>query len=78
MLSHECDFYNYADDNTILYFDDDFENVKIKLEYVIDKMLTWFEGNSLRANPDKFQLITFNRNKNVDSTLRGICCWPSC
>ena len=35
-------------------------------------MLTWFESNSLKANPDKLQLITFNRNKDIYSTLEVV------
>ena len=59
LLINECNIYNYADDNTILYFDDNLEQVKVKLEYVTSKMLSWFDVNQLQANPDKFQLITF-------------------
>ena len=62
MLINECNIYNYADDNTILYFDDNLEQVKVKLEYVTSKMLSWFDVNQLQANPDKFQLITFDRH----------------
>ena len=39
LLINECNIYNYADDNTILYFDDDLEQVKVKLEYVTSKVL---------------------------------------
>ena len=61
MLTDECSLYNYADDNTIAYFANSNEEVKLKLEYVINKMLNWFHENFLQANPDKFQLVTFNR-----------------
>ena len=66
MVIQECNVFNYADDNTILYFDNDLESVKIKLEYVIAQMLRWFSDNFLQANPNKFQLITFSKNVNID------------
>lgn len=69
MVTQECNVVNYADDNTILYFDDNFDNVKVKLEYVIAQMLSWFSNNFLQANPNKFQLITFSKCYNNSNQM---------
>ena len=48
--------YNYADDNTLSYADQD---------YVLEKessiLIEWFNFNCMQANPDKFQAIAVGK-----------------
>ena len=59
-----CDVYNYADDNTVCCVGDTVKEVTEKLEHVSSVMIKWFELNMMKANPDKFQFIVFDRNRN--------------
>ena len=58
-----CYVYNYADDNTIGCSGKYPQEVQMKLENVSNVMLKWFDENMMKANPEKFQYIIFNRNK---------------
>ena len=49
--------YNYADDNTLSYADNDFERLICILEKEISVLIEWFKINCMQANPDKFQAI---------------------
>ena len=54
--------YNYADDNTLSYID---SNIVLLKEKLIEDCITarkWFDINSMKANPDKFQLMFLNHN----------------
>ena len=71
-----CDVYNYADDNTIVCSGNNPQEVQTKLENILNVMLKWFDENMMKAKPDKFQYIIFNRNKkdgvnviNVDNVV---------
>ena len=59
-----CDVYNYAGDNTVCCVGDTVKEVTEQLEHVSSVMIKWFELNMMKANPDKFQFIVFDRNKN--------------
>ena len=49
---------NYADDNTPLTCDKDMNSVISKLENDSKILLNWVKNNGLKANPDKFHLLT--------------------
>ena len=49
--------YNYADDNTLSYADNDFDNLLCTLERESAVLIDWFRFNCMQANPDKFQAI---------------------
>ena len=57
--------YNYADDNTLCYTDSDINTLKRKLEEDCKLSLEWFNNNSMKANPDKFQLMFLTRHGSV-------------
>ena len=48
---------NFADDNSIYAHGKNINDVVLTLENEMRKAITWFENNSLVANPDKFQLM---------------------
>ena len=64
--------FNYADDNTIMCQDKNQNNVTIYLQYMANKMTTWFTNNSMKINPDKFNAIIFGTNECVDFKFHGI------
>ena len=54
---HDSVLYNYADDNTLSYVNADCDKLKTVLESDSEKLIDWFEFNSMKANPDKFHAI---------------------
>ena len=53
----KCIIYNYADDNTVAYIHKDLNTLKLVLENESLNLISWFEDNFMKANPDKFQAI---------------------
>ena len=53
--------YNYADDNTVSFIHKDFNFLKSVLESNSLYLISWFEENSMKANPDKFQAICIGK-----------------
>ena len=53
----EAEICNFADDNTIYACEDSFDNVAIRLNNDIKRVIEWFKVNSLVANPGKFQIM---------------------
>jgi hypothetical protein len=62
LMAMLCDIFNYADDNTVCCYGKTLGHVKSQLEIITSKMLHWFKINEMKVNPDKFQLIIFNKN----------------
>ena len=61
---------NFADDNTIVSNGVNLSEIKNNLQEGLDVTIKWFELNSMKANPDKFQFIILNRNgKSIDTEL---------
>ena len=56
-----CTIYNYADDNTILCTGNNVSDVRNKMENALQVLIQWFNNNSMKVNPDKFQVIFFDR-----------------
>ena len=52
-----CKLYNYADDNSLCYANDNINNVNTTLEIECEIMLSWFKDNRMKANPNKFQYM---------------------
>jgi exonuclease III len=48
---------NFADDNTLYVCDKSHDKVLERLSVDISRTISWFECNSMVANPDKFQLL---------------------
>ena len=66
LLTGMCDVYNYADDNTVCCKGNDVGRVQIQLQSVTNDMLKWFEENMMKANPEKFQYIVFDKNRKLN------------
>ena len=69
-LQDSCTVYNYADDNTLSFCHHDPAIVKSTLEGAANKAIKWFDENNMKANPSKFQGITFRifilKGKRID------------
>ena len=61
---HNSVLYNYADDNTLSYTHPDCSVLKNVLERDSETLIDWFEVNSMKANPDKFQAICLGQKAN--------------
>ena len=68
VVSQSCDVFNYADDNTIGCNGNNAIDVCTKLQSIANNMIMWFQENDLKANPDKFQMIIFDK-KHQDHTV---------
>ena len=69
----QCILYNYADDNTLSFIHKDLLNLKSVLEQEILILISWFDKNFMKANPDKFQAICIGQktHDNIDSFQIG-------
>ena len=65
--------YNYADDNTLSLVYKDLLNLKSALEQESLILISWFDKNFMKANPDKFQAICKcqKTHDNIDSFQIG-------
>jgi hypothetical protein len=53
--------YNYADDNTLSYADQDYNTLINVLEKESSILIKWLNINCRQANPDKFQAIAVGK-----------------
>ena len=60
------DFYNYTDDNTLGHSHVDINVVRYKLENASKSAIHWFGVNFMKANPEKFQVALFSRDRDVN------------
>ena len=65
MLQNKCLLYNYADDNSLAFRDNDQDVVKENIEHVLALSIKWFENNYMQVNPSKFQSMVLSK-KNCD------------
>ena len=61
--------YNYADDNTLSYVSNSMDVLMSNMERLGSMMTTWFSSNGMKANPDKYQTITFDNKRNTPMSL---------
>ena len=69
---NDCQIYNYADDNVISHCADSDELLKSVLEQNLQSLLKWFKSNGMKANPSKFQLISFGNTNICNLNVGGI------
>ncbi len=63
--------YNYADDNTLSYADNNFDNLISVLVKESAILTEWFKINCMQANPEKFQAIAVgNRTHNMKPVFK--------
>ena len=60
-LINSCNFYNYADDNTISFSSKDMTTIDYNLRKEVNTLLTWFRLNGFKANPEKFQFMLISK-----------------
>ena len=64
LIRNDIRIFNYADDNTIMCYDENIHTVIRKLENMSNIMIEWFENNCMKINPDKFNAIIFGNDHN--------------
>ena len=57
LFIEETQICNFADDNTVYSCEKTIEQVALKLEHDIPRVLNWLKYNSMVANPAKFQVM---------------------
>ena len=62
---------NYAHDNSPHAVGKDIESVILQLEEDSETLINWLCNNCLKANPDKFHLITNCSNPNISVNVDG-------
>ena len=60
---------NFADDNTLYSFDKKLDTIFSNLKYDLESVLSWFQANSLKANPSKFQFMILGDKQNTPFVL---------
>ena len=60
--------YNYADDNTLSYAHSNSDTLIHTLQQDCTSTLQWFNINQMKANPSKFQAISFGKRGTRDIT----------
>jgi len=68
-INDDCTVFNYADDNTLCCHNLSSTVVKDSLENAAATSLKWFNNNYMDANPNKFQLLTLTRQKNISINI---------
>ena len=56
-MKNDVEFASYADDNTPLFVGDDLDNITLKFQNASKTLFKWFNGNQMKANPDKCHFI---------------------
>ena len=57
LMELESEICNFADDTTLYSCSTSLDDATIRLENDLQKLLTWFTENGMRANPSKFQMM---------------------
>ena len=71
LFSEGSNIANYADDNSPYAVGRDIESVILQLEEDSKTLINWVCNNGLKANPDKFHLITTCSNPNISVNVDG-------
>lgn len=69
------DLYNYADDNTLSFKSKNPDTLVKTLENDSKNLIIWFSTNHMKANPEKFQAISFGKKThklNITFNLDGV------
>jgi hypothetical protein len=56
-FTHQCDLFNYADDNVTSVASSDVSFIEKTLNQELQVLNSWFNSNSFKANPSKFQAM---------------------
>ena len=64
LYNHKIRCLQFADDSTLYSCDKKLENIFVNLKIDLKNVLYWFQVNSLKANPGKFQFMILGDKKN--------------
>ena len=56
-LTYTCPLYNYADDNTLGFWHNELNDLRLNIEYGSTITIEWFQENHINVNVSKFQSI---------------------
>lgn len=70
LFVEKTDICNFADDNTIYCCDKNLTKILENLKHDMQNLLFWFKINSLKANPEKFQLMFLGKKNNSPIRLK--------
>ena len=57
VVENTCPLYNYADDNTLGFWHNELDDLKLNFEYGSKIAIEWFKKNHMKVNVAKFQSI---------------------
>ena len=60
---------SFADGNTLYSFGKKLDTVFSNLKYDLENVMSWFQANSLKANPNKFQFMVLGDKQNTSLVL---------
>ena len=63
LLEKKCHVFSYADDTSILCKHRDYDYVYNDLLSAASTMIHWYKMNYMQANPEKFQFIIFDKER---------------
>ena len=63
LLEKKCHVFNYADDTSILCKPRDYDSAYNDLLSAASTMIHWYKMNYMQANPEKFQFIIFDKER---------------
>ena len=63
VFDNECKFMAYADDTQLLVFDKNLENLKNKVENVIEVAQNWYNKNGMKNNSSKSEILVISTKK---------------
>ena len=63
LLEKKCHVFNYVDDTSILCKHRDYDSANNDLLSAASTMIHWYKMNCMQANPEKFQFIIFDKER---------------
>ena len=57
VVENTCPLYNYADDNTLGFWHNELDDLRLNFEYGSKIAIDWFQENHMKVNVSKFQSI---------------------
>ena len=70
LIVEKSDICNFADDNTLYSFGSNLPLILSNLEHDMRSLLYWFEINSHKANPGKFQFMILEKKNCLKYSLK--------
>ena len=62
VVENACPLYNYADDNTLGFWNNELDDLGLNFEYGSKIAIEWFQENHMKVNVSKFQSIILKPN----------------